>query len=283
MRFTKMEGCGNDYVYLDCFAYERPADPSALAVKVSDRHFGIGSDGLILICPSDVADCRMEMYNADGSQSEMCGNGVRCVGKYAYDHNIAHKDTVTVETLAGIKTLALVTENDICLGATVDMGAPVLDAPQIPTTLAESGAVIDMPLRLTDTLTVNVTCVSMGNPHATVIVDDADSYPVETVGPLIENHPAFPRRINAHFISRDERGGFRIRTWERGAGETLACGTGNCAALVAAQLLGLCGEESDMYTSGGLLHIRHAEGESVFMTGPAREVYNGEINMSLPK
>ena len=278
MRFTKMEGCGNDYVYVDCFR-ETVADPAALAVAVSDRHFGIGSDGLILICPSDAADCRMDMYNADGSRAEMCGNGVRCVGKYVYDHGIARKETVTVETLAGIKTLSLQIADGVCTGATVDMGAPILEPSLIPTALCTDGnPVIDEPLTLSDGSVWPVTCVSMGNPHAVLLVEDADAFPVERIGPMIENHPAFPRRVNAHFLSPDRRGGFRIRTWERGAGETLACGTGNCAALAAVTLLGLCDGESDLYTSGGTLHVRwdRTGTDHIFLTGPAREVFEGK-------
>jgi len=276
MLFTKMHGCGNDYVYVDCFR-EAVTDAAVLAVEVSDRHFGIGSDGLILIIPSEKADCRMEMYNADGSRAAMCGNGIRCVGKYIYDHGIAKKPVVTVDTDAGVKTLKLQIEDDICVGATVNMGAPILEATEIPTTLAPNGNVINTRLELSDGKTVYVTCVSMGNPHATIVVDNPKTYPVHEVGRTIERHPAFPERVNVHFISVPAPGKITIRTWERGSGETLACGTGNCAALVAATLLGLCDGEADMTTLGGELHIKWDRAENtVYMTGPAAEVFSGE-------
>lgn len=276
MRFTKMHGCGNDYVYVDCFR-ETVADAPALARWVSDRHFGIGSDGLILIKPSENADCFMEMYNADGSQSAMCGNGIRCVGKFIYDSGIARRETVTVDTLAGVKTLKLLIEDGRCVGATVDMGEPMLAPASIPTTLGDSRAV-DVPLEV-DGVTYSVTCVSMGNPHATVVLDDPASFPVHEVGAAIETHPAFPERTNVHFIRIDSRSHITIRTWERGSGETLACGTGNCAALVSATLLGLVDGEADMTCLGGELHIKWDKTDNrVYMTGPAETVFVGEIN-----
>lgn len=281
MRFTKMEGCGNDYIYIDCFVQGTPEDPGALARRLSNRHFGIGSDGLILICRSELADCRMEMYNADGSRAEMCGNGVRCVGKYIYDHRISQQETITVETGAGIKTLELSIDGGVCTGATVDMGAPVLTPELIPTTLTSDtpgDPVLRTPLELPDGQTVEVSCVSMGNPHAVIFVEDADTYDVTGIGRMVETHPAFPARINVHFLS-PAPGGFRIRSWERGAGETLACGTGACASLVAATLCGMCNGSADLRTSGGVLHIEWRRGDSVFMTGPATEVYSGDISV----
>ena len=278
MHFTKMEGCGNDYIYVDCLESAPPSCPEALARRLSDRRFGIGSDGLILICRSDVADCRMEMYNSDGSRAEMCGNGIRCVGKYIYDHGIAPRDAVTVETDAGIKELELTIEGGVCTGATVDMGKPVLAPELIPTTISSETPVLRAPLTLRDGCTLEVCCVSMGNPHAVMFVEDADRYPVAEIGAQIETHPAFPARTNANFVS-PESGGFRIRTWERGAGETSACGTGACASLVAATLCGLSDGEAYLRTTGGTLHIRWSRGESVFMTSPATEVYTGEIKI----
>lgn len=297
MKFTKMHGAGNDYIYINCFE-ETVQSPSELAIKLSDRHFGIGADGLILIMPSDTADCFMDMYNADGSRGKMCGNGIRCVGKYIYDHDIAKKPVVKIDTLSGIKTLTLQIENDKAVAATVEMGAPILDAPLIPTTLLEGGPIVDLPVRLpgfydadgsryigpdvselgSSPMELNLTCVSMGNPHAVIVVDDPAAFPVRRIGSYIEKHPAFPEGVNVHFISVSDPSHITIRTWERGSGETLACGTGNCASLVAATLLGLCDGEADMTTLGGNLHIRwDRHSNIVYMTGPAVEVFSGEI------
>lgn len=278
MRFTKMHGCANDYVYVNCFD-TAIANAPALSRRISDRHTGIGSDGLILIKPSDRADCFMDMYNSDGSSAEMCGNGIRCVGKYVYDHGIVKSPIVTVDTLAGVKTLKLHIEGGVCVGATVDMGAPILTPADIPTTLGDGKLALDCPLEVCGK-TFRVTCVSMGNPHAVVIVDDPDSFPVHEVGAAIEVHPAFPRKTNVAFLARTAQNTFRIRTWERGAGETMACGTNNCGALVAATLLGLCDGKGEMHTNGGVLHIEwDRQNDRVLMTGPAVEVFSGEFEI----
>ena len=220
MRFTKMEGLGNDYIYINCFQ-ETVTHPSEFAIRYSDRHFGIGSDGLILICPSEVADIRMEMYNADGSQSEMCGNGIRCVGKYAYDYGIIKKERISVETLAGIKYLDLILKDGKVDAVVVDMGSPVLEAAKIPVR-SDRTPVVDEPIMVAGQ-EFHMTCVSMGNPHAVVFVDAVKDLPLETWGPLFEHHPLFPNRINTEFIEVLNRSEVNMRVWERGTGETLAC------------------------------------------------------------
>ncbi len=275
MKFTKMHGIGNDYVYVCTFDQEPPADPSRLAVEVSDRHFGIGSAGLILIGPSDKADARMRMFNADGSESEMCGNGVRCVAKYIYDHGIARKGRVTVETGRGVLTLDLEVEADVVARVRVDMGAPILEAAQIPTTLPGDPPV-DVPLTL-EGHELKVTAVSVGNPHAVIYVDDVLSFPVEAVGAALERHPSFPRRVNVHFVEVVAPDEVKMRTWERGSGITLACGTGACAVAVAGGLTGRTRHRLLAHLPGGDLSLDwDGPGAPVFMTGPATEVYSGE-------
>ncbi len=275
MKFTKMHGLGNDYVYVDLFHDgPGPADPSALAIAISDRHFGVGSDGLILIGPSDRADARMRMFNADGSESEMCGNGVRCVAKYVYDHQIACKSRVTVETGRGVLTLDIEASNGKAERVRVDMGQPILQAAQIPTTLPGDPP-IDVPIEAGG-LAMRVTAVSMGNPHAVVYVEDVERFPLETIGPLLERHPAFPRRVNAHFVEVISPAEVRMRTWERGSGVTLACGTGACAVCVAGVLTGRTGRIVLAHLPGGPLELEWpGDGASVFMTGPAVEVFQG--------
>lgn len=279
MKFTKMHGLGNDYVYVNTFDQTLPGDPTALAVAVSDRHFGVGSDGLILIGPSERADARMRMFNADGSESEMCGNGVRCVAKYVYDHGIARKPRLTIETGRGVLTLDLEAESGKAARVRVDMGVPILKAAEIPTTLAG-----DPPVNIPVTAgghTLAVTGVSMGNPHAVVYVDDVANFPVETVGPLLENHPSFPRRVNAHFVQVLGPGEVRMRTWERGSGITLACGTGACAVCVAGVLTGRTDRAILAHLPGGDLRLEWpADDAPVFMTGPAVEVFHGEWPMA---
>ncbi len=275
MKFTKMHGIGNDYVYVNLFDQPAPEDPAALAVSVSDRHFGIGSDGLILIVPAGRADARMRMFNADGSESEMCGNGVRCVAKYLYDHGLARKDRVTVETGRGVLTLDLEIEGGKARRVRVDMGAPILRAADIPTTLAGDPPV-RVPVRVPgrDLL---VTAVSMGNPHAVAYVDHVDHLDVSELGPALENHPAFPRRVNAHFVEVLGPAEVRMRTWERGSGITLACGTGACAVCVAGVLTGATGPRIVAHLPGGDLELQwEGAGHPVFMTGPATEVFSGE-------
>lgn len=299
MKFTKMHGAGNDYIYINCFE-ETVESPEELAIKLSDRHFGIGADGLILIKPSDQTDCFMDMYNADGSRGKMCGNGIRCVGKYIYDHGIAKKPILKIDTLSGIKTLELNIVDDKVVSATVEMGAPILDAPMIPTTLMENGFIIDMPIRLpgfydadgsryigpdisemgSSPMDLRVTCVSMGNPHAVIVVDEPSTFPVRRIGAFLEKHPVFPEGVNVHFISIKDESHISIRTWERGSGETLACGTGNCASLVAATLLGKCSGEADMTALGGTLHIKWDRSNNmVYLTGEAAEVFSGDISL----
>ena len=275
MKFTKMEGLGNDYVYVNCFR-ETVDNPSEVAKKVSDRHFGIGSDGLILIKPSEVADFRMDMYNADGSQAEMCGNGIRCVAKYVYDYGLTDKTSISIETLAGIKYLDLqVTDGKVSL-ITVNMGRPELIPDKIPV-ISDSKRVVDEPIEV-DGTTYKMTCVSMGNPHCIVFVEDTALFPLETVGPLFENHERFPKRVNTEFIQLLDRKTVNMRVWERGSGETLACGTGACASAVACILNGLTEDEITLHLLGGDLIVRWDQQDNlVYMTGPAQVVFDGEI------
>ena len=278
MRFTKMEGLGNDYVYVNCLE-ETVDNPASLAQLVSDRHFGIGSDGLILIRPSTQADFFMEMFNADGTRSEMCGNGIRCVGKYVYDHGLTDKTEVSINTLAGIKHLSLHVEDGKVAAVTVDMGEPTLDPAFIPVN-AEVCPVVREPIEAAGS-SYEMTCVSMGNPHAVVFVDDTECFPLEEVGPAFELHPVFPRRVNAEFIQVLGRDETRMRVWERGTGETLACGTGACASVVACILNGLTDNEVTVHLLGGDLRIRwNRETNRVFMTGPATTVFEGTIDVS---
>jgi len=276
MKFTKMQGAGNDYVYVDCFT-EKLDDPAAVAIKVSNRNFGIGSDGLILIMPSEVADVRMRMFNSDGSESEMCGNGIRCVAKYAFDHGIVTKKEITAETGAGILTLQLFTAADGKVDRVrVNMGPPRLTRAEIPM-LGEAGSkVINEPLNILHT-TFHITCASMGNPHCVIFVDDVENFQVAKYGPLIENHEMFPRRTNVEFVQIISRTEVRQRTWERGAGETLACGTGASAVTAACVLNGLTDKKILNHLSGGDLEMEWAEDGNVYMTGPAVEVFTGEI------
>ncbi len=274
MKFTKMHGAGNDYVYVSTFDQPGPDDPAKLAIAVSDRHFGIGSDGLILIEPSPRADARMRMFNLDGSKGEMCGNGVRCVAKFLHDHGIAPRDRVTVETGRGILTLDLEVEAGKVRRVRVDMGPPILQGSDIPTTLPGDPPV-DVPVTV-EGRELAVTAVSMGNPHAVVYVDDLANFPVEVLGPALERHPGFPRKVNVHFVEVVTPGEVRMRTWERGSGITLACGTGACSVAVAGVLTGRTGHRLLAHLPGGDLELDWAGGEaSVFMTGPATEVYSG--------
>ncbi len=278
MKFTKMQGAGNDYVYVNCFE-ENVSDPRQTAIQVSNRNFGIGSDGLILIMPSDVADVRMRMFNSDGSESEMCGNGIRCVAKYAYDHGIVSKNEITAETGAGILTLQLFCGADGTVEKVrVNMGQPRLTRAEIPMTGDPAAQVVDQPLTILDR-TFRITCASMGNPHCVIFVDDVENFPVATYGPLIENHELFPRRTNVEFIQIISRTEIRQRTWERGAGETLACGTGSSAVTAACVLNGLTEKKLLNHLSGGDLEMEWAEDGNIYMTGPAVEVFSGEISL----
>lgn len=275
MKFTKMQGLGNDYVYVNCLK-EKIADPPELARKISDRHFGVGSDGLIMINPSDKADFEMEMYNADGSRAEMCGNGIRCVAKYVYDYGLTDKTYISVETLAGIKYLDLTVENGKVSLVKVDMGQPILEPEKIP--VASKGSrVVDEPL-LVDGKEYRMTCVSMGNPHAVIFVDeDVKNLPLEKIGPSFENHICFPKRVNTEFVRVIDRHTAEMRVWERGSGETLACGTGTCAVAVACVLNGLTEDAITVHLLGGDLYIEwDREKNTVYMTGPAEAVFDGE-------
>lgn len=275
MKFTKMHGLGNDYVYVETFTQPAPSDPEALARAVSDRHFGVGSDGLILIMPSERADARMRMFNADGSEGEMCGNGVRCVAKYIHDHDLARKDRVTVETGRGVLTLDLTVTNGEAQLVRVDMGAPILKAAEIPT-LLPGDPPIDAPMEV-EGKTFAVTAVSMGNPHAVIFVDDVANFPLERLGPLFETHSMFPRRVNVHFAQVIAPGEVRMRTWERGSGVTMACGTGACAVCVAGVLTNRTDRKILAHLPGGDLELEWPDANaSVFMTGPATEVFSGE-------
>jgi diaminopimelate epimerase len=275
MRFTKMHGIGNDYVYVSTFDQRPPSDPVALARAVSDRHTGIGGDGLILIMPSERADARMRMFNADGSEGEMCGNGVRCVAKYLFDHGLATKPQLRIETGRGILTLDLEVESRRVRRVRVDMGAPILTAAEIPT-LLPGNPPIDVPIEVGEG-TLAVTAVSMGNPHIVTYDPDVASFPLEKVGPLLEHHQAFPRRVNVHVVELKSASEVTIRTWERGSGITLACGTGACAVCVAGVLTGRTGRRLLAHLPGGDLELEWpADGASVFMTGPATEVFSGE-------
>lgn len=274
MKFTKMQGAGNDYVYVNCFE-EKIENISETARKVSDRHFGIGSDGLVLICPSDKADFRMDMYNADGTQAEMCGNAIRCVAKYVHDRGLTDKTSVSIETLAGIKYLELNTdENGIVKTVRVNMGKPVLCPKDIPIDSELDRFVMEKVSA--DGREYKVTGVSMGNPHAVIFVDEMPDLP--HLGPVFENHKLFPRRINTEFAKVIDRNIIEMRVWERGAGETLACGTGACATMVAARLSDLVGNEADIVLLGGRLHIEW-DGGDVYMTGPCEFVFDGEIDI----
>ena len=278
MKFTKMQGLGNDYVYVNCFK-EKIEDPSALAVRISDRHFGVGSDGLILINPSKVADCEMEMYNADGSRGEMCGNGIRCVGKYMYDYGLTDKEAISVETLAGIKYLQFFIENGKVAKVKVDMGSPILTPAEIPVA-AEGERAVDEPI-VVDGTEYRMTCISMGNPHAIVYVDEMiDDETMAKIGPLFEHHECFPRRVNTEFVKVLDRERVQMRVWERGTGETLACGTGACAVTVASILNGLTEDGITVELLGGNLEIFWDRKENVvYMTGPATTVFEGEIEI----
>lgn len=274
MRFTKMHGAGNDYVYIDCFAQPEPSDPAALARRISDRHYGVGGDGLILILPSKVADARMRMFNADGTEAEMCGNGIRCVAKYVYDHGVCRKQQVAIETGAGILELRLEVRGGKVERVQVDMGRPVLEAKRIPTTLP-GPAVVRVPL-VVGGRTLEVTCVSMGNPHCVVFVEELSDELVLGVGPLVERDEHFPRRVNVEFVQVLGPEEVRMRVWERGSGETLACGTGASAACVAGVLAGVTRRHVVAHLPGGDLELEWAEDDHVYLTGPAVEVFSGE-------
>ncbi|MBR1535175.1 MAG: diaminopimelate epimerase [Ruminococcus sp.] len=279
LKFTKMHGIGNDYIYFNAID-QQIDDPEELSIKLSDRRFGVGGDGIILVCPSEIADAKMRIFNEDGSEAKMCGNGIRCVAKFVYDYGIvpAEKTTVAIDTLSGVKTIDLTVENGKAIAAKVDMGAPILKPADIPMNF-DGEIVVDQPLEV-DGTPWKVTAVSMGNPHCVTFVDDVDSLDLEKIGPAFENHPAFPDRVNTEFVRVIDEHTLQMRVWERGSGETWACGTGACATVVAACLNGYCkkGEDITVHLRGGDLVIRYTD-KTVMMTGPAATVFEGEIEI----
>ena len=277
MEFTKMQGCGNDYVYVNGFE-NKIDNPNKLSEIVSDRHFGIGSDGLIVINPSEKADFKMSMYNADGSEGKMCGNGIRCVAKYVYDNKMTDKTTITVETLSGIKTLELNVKNDKVETVKVNMGTPILLPKDVPV-VSDKDKVVDEPIVIDDK-EYRITCVSMGNPHAITFIENTDDLEIETIGPKFENNPIFPDRVNTEFIQVLDRNTVKMRVWERGSGETFACGTGACATVVACVLNGLTDDKVTVKLLGGDLFSEYnREENTVYMTGPAKVSFTGKIEV----
>lgn len=278
MQFTKMHGAGNDYIYVNCFK-ETVENPEKTAIQVSDRHFGIGADGLVLIKPSDKADFFMDIYNADGSRAKMCGNATRCVAKYVYDNKMTDKDEITLETLSGIKVIKMTIQDGKAVAARVNMGAPILEGTKIPTKF-DGESVVGQKLTI-DNQDYAVTCVSMGNPHCIVYTDDVQALDLPRIGPDFENHPMFPDRINTEFIRVVGDTELDMRVWERGSGETLACGTGACAAVVASVLNGYCKRCADVKVNllGGTLYINWTQSGEVYMTGPAETVCTGNITL----
>lgn len=276
MKITKMQGLGNDYIYVYC-TENQITDPAALARRISDRHFGVGSDGLVLILPCDEADFRMRMFNADGSESEMCGNATRCIAKYIHDRGLSDKEEISLMTGAGIKILKLSVKDGKTESVRVDMGEPELNAPKIPVNLPE-GRVISQPVEVCGQV-FRMTCVSMGNPHAVIYVDDADHFDVHRIGAAIETHPLFPRKTNVEFVTVKDREHLRMRVWERGSGETLACGTGACASLVATVLNGLCARKAVLELNGGPLKVEwDPDTNHVYQEGPAEFVFDTEYD-----
>lgn len=278
IKFSKMHGAGNDYIYVNCFEQEL-TNPEEFAIKYSERNFGIGSDGLVMIMPSTVADCRMRMFNADGSEGKMCGNAIRCIGKYVYDKGLAKKENITVETLSGIKKLKMTIENGVATAATVDMGEPILESEKIPVRTKEK-------IFINEEIIVNGkkylgTCVSMGNPHCVVFTHDIDNIKLSEIGPLFETYELFPDRINTEFVEVVDNKTLRMRVWERGSGETLACGTGACAVAAAAVLHNITKKNEDITVKlkGGELIIRWADDGRVYMTGTATHVFDGVVNI----
>ena len=277
MKFTKMHGAGNDYIYIDCFD-EYVENPEEMSKQLSNRHFGIGADGIVLIKPSVVADCSMNIYNADGSQAEMCGNAVRCVAKYIYA-NKKKRDRIKIDTLSGIKVVEIHSKDGKAIGGTVNMGKPILNGRHIPTRYGMS-VVKDQILDIDDN-DYKITCLSMGNPHCVVFCDDIDRLDLNKIGPLFEHHEMFPERINTEFVEIVDENHLKMRVWERGSGETLACGTGACAVAVASVINGICRKEEiiKIQARGGVLSVKWHEDDNVYLTGEAVEVFTGEIKM----
>lgn len=275
MKFTKMHGAGNDYIYIDCFA-QNVENPKDLSKKLSDRHFGIGADGIVLIKPSVIADCFMDIYNADGSRAQMCGNAVRCTAKYIYDNKFKNS-TIMVETLSGIKVVEIIKKDGNAVGGRVNMGTPILNGHQIPTRYGTS-IVKKEKLNIQNKI-YEITCVSMGNPHCVVYCNDIEKLDLNTIGPLFENHEMFPERINTEFVKILDKKHLKMRVWERGSGETLACGTGACAVAVASVINGICSknEENTIQAKGGELKVQWHENNNVYLSGNAVKVFDGEI------
>lgn len=277
LKFTKMHGCGNDYIYFNCLEEELP-NPEDLAITLSDRHFGIGGDGIVLICKSDIADAKMRMFNMDGSEGKMCGNAIRCVGKYLYDHRIIHKEEILIDTLSGVKKLRLYIKDNLVDSVQVDMGRAEFAPHKIPVTL-DGDKIINQETMIGDQ-SYHITCVSMGNPHCVVFMEDIEPTQIEELGPIFEHAPIFPERVNTEFIKVINENTLEMRVWERGSGETLACGTGACAAAVAAVENGFCkkGEDIKVKLLGGELIINYTD-ETVLMTGNAQKVFEGVIDI----
>ena len=277
MKFTKMHGAGNDYIFIDCFN-EKVENPEELSRILSQRHFGIGADGIVLIKPSIVADCSMNIYNADGSEAEMCGNAIRCVAKYIYD-NKKKSDRIKIDTLSGIKVVEIHSKDGKAVGGTVNMGKPVFNGRQIPTRYGMS-VVKDQIINI-DNKDYKITCIGMGNPHCVVFCDDVDKLDLAKIGPLFEHHEMFPERINTEIVEIIDENNLKMRVWERGSGETLACGTGACAVAVASIINGYClkNEEIKILAKGGVLTVKWHENDSVYLSGEAITVFHGEIKM----
>jgi len=277
IKFTKMHGCGNDYIYINCFETEIES-PEALAILLSDRHVGIGGDGIVLILPSEIADAKMRMFNMDGSEGNMCGNAIRCVGKFLYDNGIVKKNQIQIETKSGIKYLTLLVENNEVYAAKVDMGDAILRAEEIPVKLSGE-TIIAKKVNIGDT-DYEITCVSMGNPHAVVFCENLNELKLNKIGPLFENNEIFPDKVNTEFVEIIERNHLKMRVWERGSGETQACGTGACATAVASVLSGYCDKNTDIKIQliGGELIIKYTD-ETVFMTGNCKKVFDGIVKI----
>lgn len=275
IRFTKMHGLGNDFVLVDCLQEGVAEDPSRLAVRICDRHLGVGADGLIIVLPSSRADFRMRIFNADGSEAEMCGNGIRCLAKYIYERGLTSNDRLVVETLASLKELKLRVEDGVVQAVTVNLGRPGLSRKEIPVLGHPDSKVVDEPLTVGET-TYRITCVSLGNPHTVIFVEDVDRFPVTEVGPRIENHGLFPQRTNVEFVQLLDGDNLKMRVWERGCGETLACGSGATAAAVASILLGQTSRRVKVHLAKGVLEVEWGEDGDICLTGPAEEVFRGE-------
>ena len=277
MKFTKMHGAGNDYIYIDCFK-ENVENPEKLSKKLSDRHFGVGADGIVLIKPSYIADCFMDIYNADGSRAKMCGNAIRCVAKYIYD-NRKKKPIIKIDTLSGIKLVEILDKHGVATGGRVNMGKPILNGRQIPTRYGDN--IVKKQILNIENNDYEITCVSMGNPHCIVFHNDIYKLNLEKIGPFFENHEMFPERINTEFVDIIDENNLKMRVWERGSGETLACGTGACAVAVASVINGICSKNEDIkiHTKGGTLTVKWHKNDNVYLSGNAVEVFTGEIEV----